>query len=166
MKSTFLLCLALLGMTSLALADKTVKYPKTDSMLSLTLPDGWESKFKGDALFANPEDDDSLFIEVTPLEATKKEGAKAIAEIKKSIEADFKNVKYDPINEGGSNGLGLYVLNAEGEDDDGKAFLNAIMISNPDNDQLFLLLCIASPEGMKEHGAGFKSIIDSIKKAE
>ncbi|MBL9132266.1 MAG: hypothetical protein JNG86_13770, partial [Verrucomicrobiaceae bacterium] len=46
MKTTLLLCLALLGMTSLALADKTVKYPKAEPVFSITAPEGWETNWE------------------------------------------------------------------------------------------------------------------------
>lgn len=163
MKSTLLLCLSLLGMTSLALAEKSAGFPKAEPVISIAVPEGWEVEYKDDNLYVSTEDE-GVIVEVSALEATKKEGAKALEEMKKSVQDAFKNVVFKPMQEGGSNNVGLYIINATGEDDEGKANLNAIMVTNGDNDQLFMVFIASSPEGSQKYGEGIAAILASIKK--
>lgn len=167
MKSLLTLCLCsvLLSIAAHA-ADQNVSYPEDKPAITLTLPEDWVSETKQGRLYAHPPDDVSLFVEVKPLDATKKEGSKAIAEIKEWISQNFEDVKYDKLEEGGTNGLGLYILNAEGVGGDGKAFLNAAMVTFPDSDELFLMLAIATPDGSEKYGKTAAGIFESVRKAD
>ena len=105
-------------------------------------------------------------VEVSALKSSKQEGAKALEEMKKEVNSAFKNVTFDPIKEGGSNNLGLYILNGKGEDKDGKVNINAIMVTNGDDDKLFFVFVAASPPGSKEFGEDIGTILGSIRKLE
>lgn len=164
MKTTLIACLGLLSAITASLAEEVVKYPKEKPVFSVTLPDGWAATFEDDVLYASPEDDDTVVLELSPLTSTKKEGAKAIKEMKDSAEETFKNVKYDEMQEGGAEGLGLYLFNAKGEDEEGKANLNLIMVTNGDDDRLFMLF-VASPVDVDEEiGKEIGALLASLKK--
>lgn len=163
MKTTLLICLALLGLSLTSFA-KDATYPKAEPVISLAVPEGWEMEWEDDLLYLRADDDDNVVVEVSALKATKQEGAKALEEMKATVQESFKNVEWKPMQEGGSNNVGIYILNATGEDDSGKANINAIMVTNGDNDKLFMVFVAASPEGSKEYGAEIDALLKSLKK--
>jgi hypothetical protein len=163
MKTTLLICLALLSV-SLSSFAKDATYPKAEPMISLTVPEGWETEWEDDLLYLRADDDDNVVVEVSALKATKQEGAKALEEMKSTVQEAFKNVQWKPMQEGGSNNVGIYILNGTGEDDQGKANINAIMVTNGDNDKLFMVFIAASQEGSEKFGADIDALLKSLKK--
>lgn len=163
MKTSFLLCLVLMGLSMNSLA-KDATFPEEEPMLSLTVPDDWESEWEEGRLYIVSDEDDNVVVEVSALEATKKEGEKAIEEMKKSVEEGFQNVKFDPMQQGGANNVGLFLFNATGEDDQGQANLNVMVVSNGDNDQLFMVFIAASDTGLKRYSEEISAMIQSLKK--
>ncbi len=163
MKKPLLLLLATLLCAPLNRAAETVDYPEKDALISVTVPDGWETKYKNGRLYANPPDDDSYFVELEEMQATPDDGEAAIKEAKESIEASFKNVKYEEIQQTGGNGLGLAIMNAKGEDKDGKANLNAVLIVQPKAKKVILMLCISSQKGFEKYGEAGLEIIQGLK---
>lgn len=161
--SLFCSLLLFIGMTLTTLA-KDVGFPKDEPVISLSAPEGWKTRREEGRLYLTTADGSSVIVEVSALKATKKEAAKALAEMKASVAEAFKNVEYDPMQEGGSNNVGLYILNGTGEDDDGKAVLNVIMVTNGDTDELFMVFIAATTEGSKKHGEDITAILSSIKK--
>ncbi|GEP45652.1 hypothetical protein [Brevifollis gellanilyticus] len=160
-----IVCTLLLSLTlTLTATAKDVGFPKEEPAVSLAKPEGWKSKFEEGRLYITTEDDESVIIEVSALKTPKAKGAEALAEMKASVEETFKNVEYKPMQEGGSNNVGLYILNGTGEDEDGKAVLNAIMVTNGDNDDLYMVFIASTPEGSKEYGEDIATILASIKK--
>jgi hypothetical protein len=115
-------------------------------------------------LYLHSDDDDNVVVEVSALKATKKEGAKALEEMKNTVQEAFKNMEWKPMQEGGSNNVGIYILNGKGEDDQGKANINAIMVTNGDNDKLFMVFIASSPEGSEKYGADIDALLKSLKK--
>lgn len=154
---------AVLGLTTAASA-KDVGFPKAEPAVSLSVPGGWKAKRQEDRLYVTTEDEKSVIVEVSALKTSKQKGAEALAEMKASVEESFKNVEFKPMQEGGSNNVGLYILNGKGEDEDGEANLNAIMVTNGDNDDLFMIFIASTPEGSKEFGQDIATILASIKK--
>ncbi|MES2599151.1 MAG: hypothetical protein V4662_27740 [Verrucomicrobiota bacterium] len=160
-----LICTLLLSLTMTVLATaKDVGFPKAEPAVSLDKPEGWKSKFEEGRLYVTTDDDESVIIEVSALKTSKQKGAEALAEMKASVEETFKKVEFKPMQEGGSNNVGLYILNGSGEDEDGKAVLNAIMVTNGDNDDLYMIFIASTPEGSKEYGEEIGAILASIKK--
>jgi hypothetical protein len=164
MKTSLLLCFTLLLTAPLALAaDKAVDFPKEAAILTFTLPDTWQMDFKDDSLMATPtKDDDSVIIQVDEMEAGPDTYDAAIKEAKDTI-SEFKNLKYDEIQKGEKDGLGIAILNAEGEDENGKVFINLVLLAKPSSKNFILLSCISSKEGSDKYGPAVSGMIGSLK---
>lgn len=160
---TLLLLASVLSFAVSPLFAEDAGFPQKSPVLSIAVPEGWEAEHEEGKLYITAGDDD-VVVEVSALKATKPEGAKALEEMKKSVQEAFKNVEFKPMQEGGSNNVGMYILNGTGEDDQGKANLSAILVTNGDKDQLFMVFVAASPEGSKEFGEGIDALLKSIKK--
>ena len=164
MKNCLICALLLFINMPLAATAKDLAFPKEEPVIAIAKPEGWKSKREEGRLYVTTEDDKSVIVEVSALKTSKQKGAAALAEMKASVEDAFKNVQFKPMQEGGSNNVGLYILNGTGEDDDGKANLNAVMVTNGDNDKLFMVFIAATPKGSKEYGEDIAAILASIKK--
>jgi len=162
MKNALLIIAALVTLSVPVLAED-IGFPKSKPMIGMSVPDGWESEYEDGKLYLVAGDED-IVVEVSSLKAPKAEGAKALEEMKKSVQEAFKNVEFKPMQEGGSNNLGFYILNGTGEDDKGKAKLTAMLVTNGDNDQLFMVFIAASEEGLKEFGEGVDALLKSLQK--
>ena len=68
------------------------------------------------------------------------------------------------MQEGGSNNVGIYILKGKGEDEHGKANINAVMVTNGDNDKLFMVFIAASLEGSEKFGTAIDALLKSLKK--
>ena len=162
MKTQLFLCLALLTAVSPAKADKAVGFPKETPVLTFNLPDDWEVKNGEDGLISTPPDDEGVILEVVELDAPLTDRDAAIKEAKATME-DFKNVKYDDEQKGEKDGLGITILNATGEDEDGKAFINLVLLSKEGSKNFMLLSCISSKEGSDKHGKEISGVIGTLK---
>ena len=164
MKTSLVLLLAMLITAPLAAAaDKAIDYPKDAPLLTFLLPDTWQVDFDDNGLLATPtKDDDSVIVELTDLEAGVDNLDAAVKEAKETM-SEFKNMKYDEMEKGQKDGLGIVILNAEGEDEHGKAFINLVLLAKPGSKNFLLLSCISSKEGSDKHGAAIGALIQSIK---
>jgi len=164
MKTSLLLCLTLLTAAPLALAaDKAVNFPKEAPVLTFALPDTWQVDYKDDAIMATPtKDDDSVIIEVDEMEAGPDTYDAALKEAKDTV-SEFKNLKWDEIQKGDKDGLGIAILNAEGEDENGKAFINLVLLAKPSSKNFILLSCISSKAGSDKFGPAIGAMIGSLK---
>ncbi len=163
MKTSLILCLAILMGAPLAYADKAVDYPKDAPVLTISLPDTWEVDLDDDGLMATPtKDDDSVIVELVDLEAGLDSFDAAVKEAKETM-SEFKNMKYDEMEKGQKDGLGIAILNAQGEDEHGKAFINLVLLAKPGAKNFILLSCISSKEGSDKHGAAIGALIGSLK---
>ncbi len=163
MKTSLILCLATLISAPLAFADKAVDYPKDAPVLTISLPDTWTVDIDDDGLMATPtKDDDSVIVELVDLEATLDSFDAAVKEAKATM-SEFKNMKYDEMEKGEKDGLGIAILNATGEDEHGKAFINLVLLAKPGAKNFILLSCISSKEGSDKHGAAIGALIGSLK---
>lgn len=163
MKNCFYILLAMFGL-SLTTSAKDATYPKAEPVISLAVPEGWEMEWEDDLLYLHSDEDDSVVVEISALKATKQEGAKALEEMKTTVQESFKNMEWKPMQEGGSNNVGIYILNGKGEDEQGKANINAVMVTNGDNDKLFMVFIAASPEGSEKFGTAIDALLKSLKK--
>lgn len=164
MKTSLLLCLATLIAAPLALAaDKAVDFPKATPLVTFVLPDTWVVDLDDEGLMATPtKDDDSVIVELSELEAGLDSLEAAVKEAKETV-SEFKNMKYDEMEKGQKDGLGIAILNAEGEDDNGKAFINLVLLAKPGAKNWVLLSCISSKEGSQKQGPAISAMIGSIK---
>jgi len=164
MKTSLLLCLATFLAAPLAFsADKAVDFPKAAPLVTFSLPDTWVVDLDDEGLLATPtKDDESVIVELSELEAGLDSFDAAVKEAKETV-SEFKNMKYDEMQKGEKDGLGIAILNAEGEDEDGKAFINLVLLAKPGAKGFILLSCISSKEGSNKHGAAIGALIGSIK---
>ncbi|MDI1314644.1 hypothetical protein [Prosthecobacter sp.] len=164
MKTSLLLCLVTLFAAPLVFAaDKAVDFPKAAPLVTFSLPDSWVVDFKDDGLMATPtKDDDSVIVEVYELEAGLDSYDAAVKEAKETM-SEFKNMKYDETQKAEKDGLGIAILNAEGEDENGKAFINLVLLVKPGAKNFILLSCISSKEGSDMHGPAIGGLIGSLK---
>lgn len=162
MKTQLFLCLALLTAVSPAKADKVIGFPKEKPVLTFNLPDDWKVKNGEDGLISTPPDDQGVILEVVELETPLTDRDAAIKEAKATME-DFKNVKYDEEQKGEKDGLGITILNGTGEDEDGKAFINLVILSKEGSKNFVLLSCISSKEGSDKHGKEISGVIGTLK---
>lgn len=164
MKTSLLLCLATLIAAPFShAADKAVDFPKAAAQLTFTLPDTWKVDFEDGEIMATPtKDDDSVIVQVMELEAGLDSFDAAVKEAKETM-SDFKKMKYDEMQKGEKDGLGIAILNAEGEDEDGKAFINLVLLAKPGTKNFILLTCISSKEGSDKYGPAISGMIGSLK---
>lgn len=164
MKTSLRLCLVFLLAAPFALAaDKSVDFPKAAPVLSVSLPENWEVDLDDEGLLATPsKDDESVIVELSELEAGVGSLEEAIKEAKETV-SEFKNMKYDAMEKGEKDGLGIAILNAEGEDEDGKAFINLVLLAKPGAKNFILLSCISSKAGSDKHGPAIGALIGSLK---
>ncbi len=164
MKTSLLLSLAILLTASLSFAaDKAVDFPKEAPVLTFALPATWQVDYKDDAIMATPtKDDDSVIVEVDEMAAGPDAYDAALKEAKDTV-SEFKNLKWDDIQKGDKDGLGIAILNAEGEDENGKAFINLVLLAKPSSKNFILLSCISSKEGSDKYGPAIGAMIGSLK---
>ncbi len=163
MKNCCYILLAMFGL-SLTTSAKDATYPKAEPVISLAVPEGWKTEWEDDLLYLRSDEDESVVVEVSALKATKQEGAKALEEMKTTVQESFKGMEWKPMQEGGSNNVGIYILNGKGEDEHGKANINAVMVTNGDNDKLFMVFIAASLEGSEKFGTAIDALLKSLKK--
>ena len=170
MKTILKVCAAtfLFSLPAMA-ADQEVGFPEEGPLISLTIPDGWLHEYQGGMLHAaSSQDLDTMtMMTVKPLTATKKQGSEAVAEIKEELAKSYgENIEYDKIEEGGTSNLGYYVLNAEAKVQDVTSFINSLIVTLPDSDELLLVQFASTAAGSKKNGEAIGEIIQSLKKVE
>lgn len=165
MKTSLLLCLVTLLSGSLTLAaDKAVDFPKEAALITFSLPDTWKVKFDEEGgLMATPgKDDETVVVQVDELDVALDSFDEAVKDAKETL-SEFKNVKYDEMQKGEKDGLSLAILNAESEGDDGKNFINLVLLAKPGAKNFILLSCISIKEGNDKHGEAIGAMIGSLK---
>jgi hypothetical protein len=138
-------------------------YPEGKPLIDLTIPADWQAKFKSGALFTNPKDDSSYFISITPMKTSSADPAAAVKEAKDQTEELFKNVKYQETQKTEGGGVEILLINAKGEDQEGKANINLWIVGQEGQDTLLLVKCISSQEAFEKHGEAGLELIRSIK---
>ena len=160
MKPRLLLCLATLIGTPFSLAGQEASFPAENPLIDLVYPDGWKMETKDDVLYAHPEEDAGFFITLAESAADTAEGA--AKEVKEEIEDLFENVKYEEPQTAEAGELHLMIINAKGEDEDGKANINICMIAKENGESFLVLKCVSSQEAFEEHGELGINVINSI----
>jgi hypothetical protein len=160
MKIRPMLCLAALVCAPFSLAGQKVSFPEADPVIDLVYPDGWKMETKDEILYAHPEDDAGFFITLAESEAETPEDA--AKELKEEVEDLFDNVKYEEPQTAEAGELHLMIINAKGEDEDGKANINICMIAKEGAERFLVLKCVSSQEAFEEHGDLGVDVINSI----
>lgn len=159
---------------SLPLMAEDLEYPSDGPLITLSMPEGWKHQEADGVLQAVAGDDMETMFVLKPLKATKKEGSAAIAEIKEPLDKMYDgHIEYDKMEESGvpDGNMNLYTINSTAEvdtADQGKvtSFVNSIMISFPDTDELLLAQFISTKAGFRANADGIREIVNSLKKAE
>lgn len=163
MKTSLFFCLAKMVMVSAAPAAQVAAYPKAEPLLDLTFPDGWEIQNDGDGLLANPKDDGSFTVLAMPLKSTNEQVQQAVTEAKEILAEDFKNLEYEELRKIEGEGVVTLLLQARGEDSEGKVNLGCLIINQPEAKSLIMVQLISSPEGFDKHGDAGLALIKSVK---
>jgi len=172
MKLLLNLCATTFLAVSAMAQSETVSYPAQSPLVTLTIPDGWQSREEKGVLQAASSADLDTMLVVRPLNATKKQGAEAIAEIKSALAGAYgDNIEYDELEEGGTEDLGFYVLNSKttmhsANEGDVEVFMNSIIISLPDSDELLLAQFLSTAKGAEQNGEAIMSVVKSLAKAQ
>ena len=165
------LLLALLLPTLPALAaDREMSYPEESPLISVVMPEGWIHEYDGETLNAASSSDLETLLTIKPLAATKSEASAAIAEIKAPLDEAYEgSITHGEVQEGGAENLGLYVINSKAKmkanDEETDVFINSVMITFPDTDQILLLQVISTGAGAEKNGEAIDQLLKSIKKA-
>jgi len=162
MKIAFLLCAALL-FSSISRAAQVVAYPAEKPVIDLSFPEDWEIQNEGNGLLANPKDDDSFLVLVTPLESTNEEVDEAVTETKELLAEDYEDLEFEELQKIEGDGVASLLLQAKGADDEGKVNLACLIINQPDAESLILVQLISSPDGFDKHGDAGLALIKSVK---
>jgi hypothetical protein len=144
------------------MAEQPVSFPKKEPLIDLSFPDDWELKPKEGVLYAHPAEDASYFMSLAPLEATNADLPAAAAEVKQGVEDLFKNVKYEEPEMTEVGALNIMLINAKGQDEDGKANINLWMIARKDAPTVLLLKCVSSPKAFAKYGEQGLHILKTI----
>jgi len=164
--AAFLLTLPILGNA------EEVAYPEGNPLMTLTIPEGWRSHQEDGVLSAAASEELDMLLVVRPLEATKKQGSEALAEVKAALDKVYGDaIEYDKLEEGGTENLGFYILNSTAKTqtaDEGEttSYINSLIVTFPDSDQLLLVQFLATEAGSKKHGEALGEVVASLKKAE
>lgn len=148
-----------------------VAYPANEPLITLTIPEGWRSHQEDGVLSAAASQELDTLLVVRPLKATRKQGSEAVAEIKEALEKVYGDaIEYDKLEEGGTENLGFYILNATAKTqtpDEGvtTSYVNSIIVSFPDSDELLLVQFLSTAPGSEKHGEEIGQVVASIKKA-
>lgn len=161
--TTFVLVLPALA------ADQEMSYPEEGPLITVVVPDGWLSAYEDGELHAAASDKLDTLLTVKTLEATKKDGGAAIAEIKAPLDEAFgEGITHGEMQEGGAENLGFYLINSKAKSttDEGEqtTFINSVMVVLPDSEQVLLVQIMASEEGSEANGEAIDQILKSIKK--
>lgn len=164
MKIALVVTLALLFTTQpIFSAEKIVVYPERSPWLAVALPTNWQLIPAQGTLLASPsEDDESVTVEIVELAAAVGELDAALKETEGTL-SDYRNMKFAKPQKVQQGGLDAIVVNAEGEDEDGKAFLRLVLLSKPEARSYVLLTVAAQQAGVDKHGRAISAMLQSIK---
>jgi hypothetical protein len=163
MKFTLILSLALLSSSIFGSAEQVFTYPAEEPVFSIAFPDDWDVDDEDEQALSVFPDDELVSVELFALEADEAEGA--LKEVKAALADEFEEFKADKAQEGEVNNLKIKLFNANGKDEDGNEYtLNcALLTPGEDADTYFVLIFVASPEGLKKHGDALNGILHSLK---
>jgi predicted Zn-dependent protease len=155
----FVVCLALAG-SSLATPQKV---PEDNPVATINAPAGWKADNYDKGLELTSDDGEVyIAIEATDAKGVETSMGEAMEYLKsKSVTVDPKSVKQ---SEGKVAGKEAVIISWDGEDDEGPAKIQ-LMVVSVTNDKGVLLLYWASPEGEKKHRKEISGIAESLKKA-
>ena len=155
----FAVCFALAA-SSLA---TTYKVPEDNTVATINAPAGWKANNYDKGLELTSDDGEVyIAIEATDAKGVERSMDEAMEYLKsKGVTVDAKTVKQ---NEGKLSGKDAVMISWDGEDEDGPAKVQ-LMVVSVTNEKGVLFLYWASPEGEKKHQKEISAIAESLKKA-
>jgi hypothetical protein len=163
MKASLFLCLTALFCTSFAKADQTLEFPKKNPLVKFIAPDDWKTQEKNGSLFVVSPDGGDVIVEVMMMDAAIDDDAAALKEAKGTVDQDFKNLKLTKTDPTKANGLTVTLYGGEGEDKNGVAHINMVLLKHPDATHQILFSLIASKENASKHGAACGAMFNSLQ---
>ncbi|GAA5484468.1 hypothetical protein [Haloferula sargassicola] len=145
-------------------AEKTA-FPKSDPMITLEFPEGWETTAEGDYLIANPKDDEDFFVELTPLEAAPDDGEAVLKEAKESISESFEDAEYGELRKARYTDLGVVLMDGTAKDEDGEVTLSVALFVDEKAGKVVMMLRVASPQSLEKHKDAWGKIVSSVAAA-
>ena len=141
---------------------KTYKLPEGESVVSITVPDSWETDEIEDGIESTSDDGEVYFYaEMTDSASVKDAMTEAVTYLQsKGVTVDADSAKDQ---EGKINGMDIVGVKWDGKDKEGPAKIS-LTVFILDNDKGLLFVYWGSPEGGKKHGAELTKIANSIKK--
>jgi hypothetical protein len=163
MKSILALCLAAFLSMPIAMAEQEHIFPDKGSVIELKLPDDWEAQVKNGRLYANPKDDKTFFVEFEEMQSKPDDGEAVMKEAKESLAESFKNLKYGATEKARFTDLGVVIMDATGEDDDGKVNLNVVLVVDEKKNKVVMVTRIATDASAKKFAAEWGRIVSSFR---
>ena len=161
MKTILALCIASLVFSSVTKADQSLEFPKKNPLISFTVPDDWKPQMKNGSLFVLPAKGDNLIVEVMMMEAAKDDADAAVKEAKATVD-EFKHLVFSEPRKNNGHGLEATILEATGEDANGKANISLMILGHPKSDKMILVSMIASLDVSEKDGLGAFGIMASL----
>lgn len=157
-----LVCLALLATAQLSIAAQTVGFPQDNPLITFDAPSDWKVKWKNDSLFVVSPDGGGVIVEVMPMEAAIDDEDAAIAEAKKTVDQDFKNLTLEKSGTTETNGILASLIGGEGEDKSGAAHINMVLIKHPRSPNQILFSLIASKDTASDYNEACGAMMNSL----
>lgn len=144
---------------------QTFGFPTKKPLISFDLPKGWQPKEKGGSLFVLSPDGADVIVEATTMKAVADDDAGAMKEAMDTV-ADFKKLKLKTVVDHASlGGMTVTMLNGPGEDSNGPARINIVIIKHPASKRHLYLSSIASEDKAQKHENAITALFDSITNA-
>ena len=159
LRRAFAVCFALVA-SSLA---TTYKVPEDNTVATINAPAEWKANNYDKGIELTSDDGEVyIAIEATDAKGVEHSMDEAMEYLKnKGVTVDAKTVKQ---NEGKLSGRDAVMISWDGEDEDGPARVQ-LMVVSVTNEKGVLFLYWASPEGEKKHQKEISAIAESLKKA-
>ncbi len=152
------LLLAISGANFLQAGTKYI-FPAEDPIFSIVFPDNWKIEPDEDLLQATPADE-SIYLGIWALDVEDvEEAAAAVDEITADV---VKNLKVTSTDTLVVNDIAIFLVEANGTDDEGDTINVSVFLFSPDGDTVFITLSYGTPEAEKIHEEELFSILKSI----
>lgn len=145
--------------TTFSQAGTKYVFPAEDPIFSIVFPDNWKIEPDEEMLHAAPADE-SLYLGLWALDVEDVEEATAALD---EITADIvKNIKVTSTDTLEVNDITIFLVEANGDDEDGDTINVSAFFFSPDGETVFITFSYGTPEAEKIHEKELYSILESI----
>ena len=161
MKSALTALLAIVSLSTSAMADQTITYPVKDPVFSISFPDAWKVEPKGSELSASSEDE-LVNMSLSAIEAESAEGA--VEGAKEGLSEELEGIKWAGEPESGEvNGMKATFLNGRVAIEGVNMAVNCAVFEPKGADTFFMLFNMIPVEALDKHGEDVSKVLNSIK---